>query len=122
MMFACDFIQRKASDFEKVLVGGTNGAIYIEFDDSLRFVDSGDLTFEIGVSQLGSGDFDCRHADLDGCSALIQDGIVSRLQPDNLAAFSNALIFAGVGFSGPQVIPESAILVRICDLGSTNML
>ncbi len=51
-MLALDLLQPVAHGLEEVLVGGDDGAVEIELDHRLRFVDRLDLSFVIGCLHL----------------------------------------------------------------------
>ena len=113
MVPAFDLLQRVAKGLQKVIVGGEDRAVHLEFDHGLRFADGRDLARVVSVEKLLRGHVGGKLDHLEGLAAWIENRVVGGLNPDFLAALADALVFGRLVFAAIQGRPELAVFAAL---------
>lgn len=109
MVFAANLVERVAERVQKVVVGGDDRAVEVEFDDGLGEVHGAHLTFEFGLACAIRRDVRGELDDLVRGAMGVEHRVVRRADPYLAAAFADALVFAGVELAAAQLGPEVAV-------------
>ena len=109
VMLALDLVGHIAERAQEVVVGLDDRAVHAKLDDRLRLADGGDLPGIVGVVDFLRGDVGGVLDDLERLAVQIEDRVVGSLNPDFLAAFADAAVFAGLVFAAVQLGPEFAV-------------
>ena len=109
MVFALHLAEAVAQRAEKVVVSRDDRAVQVEFNDRLGLIDRFDLTRKISVLELLLGDIGGELNDLKRLAVEVEDGVVGGLNPDLLAALTDALVLRRLVLAAVQCLPELAV-------------
>ncbi len=90
----------------EVVVGFADGAVELELDDGQGTIDGGELALAIGAPEHGGRDVARVFDHLQQAATAAEYRVVGCLQPDLAAALGEALVFAGVELTSPELRPE----------------
>ncbi|MNS99592.1 hypothetical protein D3C72_1340000 [compost metagenome] len=109
MVAAQHFVRAIAHRIQEQLVGADDGAVELELDNGLHLGNRRQLAFAIGLAMLLAGDVGGVLDDLDQPSALVEDRVIGRLQPDIRAVLAYAAVATGVVRALSQSVPERCV-------------